>query len=345
MKKKMLKTTFIAIGMFVIFGTGVYAGALLEPISAYLNKGITLTYNGVAFYPQEEDGTRVYPITYNGRTYVPAKFIAEKAGLTVGWNGNTSTVSFTTPDYVAPEVQPGVYKVIGEGTIKFLIDDLTEVVNMGYNVYETKALTQAGTHNIKIECPIGTASERKQIHIKYLDNMKNLSSAKGWGLTSSEDLGDGHYKYTYLHSTQPLKVEMYSTDVALILNASRTDMEVSTIVNPVVSSSFEGVFSIVPKPNLDSSWKEEINTPLKDWTVGKNEAYTMSVDFIANASSKVDPKFEEYKNLLISNGFVLYDVKLNHYTYTKGDVAVKIFNGFDKIIVSLSSGYQAPHVN
>ena len=83
LQKKVLKTTLIAVGISVAFGTGVYAGSTLEQISAYLNKGVTLTWNGVPFYPQEDDGTRVYPITYNGRTYIPAKFIAEKAGL--GW--------------------------------------------------------------------------------------------------------------------------------------------------------------------------------------------------------------------------------------------------------------------
>ena len=81
MKKTIWKVAVSAFVMSTVFISGVYAGSTLEQISAYLNRGVTLTWNGEAFYPQEDDGSRVYPITYNGRTYLPVKFVAEKAGL------------------------------------------------------------------------------------------------------------------------------------------------------------------------------------------------------------------------------------------------------------------------
>lgn len=80
-----------------------------------LNKQISFTFNGEVFVPTEADGTVVYPITYNDRTYIPARFIAEKAGLDVYWDMTNQVVGFnksysvkssngiTTPQIGTPE--------------------------------------------------------------------------------------------------------------------------------------------------------------------------------------------------------------------------------------------------
>lgn len=60
-----------------------------------LNKQISFTFNGEVFVPTETDGSVVYPITYNDRTYIPARFIAEKAGLDVYWDMTNQVVGFT----------------------------------------------------------------------------------------------------------------------------------------------------------------------------------------------------------------------------------------------------------
>jgi len=463
MKRKLLKTTVVSLVLLLVFGTGVYAGSNLEQISAYLNRGVTLTWNGVPFYPQEADGSRVFPITYNGRTYIPAKFIAEKAGLGVGWDGTTSTVSFTTPDYVPPVVTRGTYTKVGNGTIKvitddllsllekgfnveetmavdeygthtiritkvtgtssekkqmyidfiatmdtmlqnnqfklsstqnlgnghykyvyvhqvepveitnystnteivlsgrkiksnvgtytkigngtiaFLTDDLSVLTTAGYNVEETLATSDSGVHKIKITKVVGTSSEKEQAYITYITNMVKNIVQNQWKINSTVALGGGHYKYVSLHESLPLEMTMYSTATEIIFSTKRIDMNQTTVVQKP-QEYFEGYFSSVPKPSMDSSWIEEVANELKDWSFGSYRAYTLSKRFYAS-ESKVDAKFEEYKKTLVNNGFGLYEVQSDHYTYTKGDIAVEIFNANDNISVNLSSGYQAPHVN
>lgn len=57
-----------------------------------VNKNIKFTVNGEPFVPMEADGSICYPLTYKDRTYIPARFIAEKAGLSVTWIGETQTI-------------------------------------------------------------------------------------------------------------------------------------------------------------------------------------------------------------------------------------------------------------
>lgn len=66
--------------------------------TAILNKNIKFTVNGEAFVPTEADGSICYPLTYKDRTYIPARFIAEKAGLSVEWVGETKTIKLDYAD-------------------------------------------------------------------------------------------------------------------------------------------------------------------------------------------------------------------------------------------------------
>lgn len=222
--KKKVKIMLMIFGIFGAFCTGVYAQSYLENISAYLNKGITLSWNGVPFYPAEADGTRVYPITYNGRTYIPAKFIAEKAGLNVEWDEANLTVSITDENYTQLTSTKGTYKKIGNGQLKFLTDNFEELTNFGYNVEETLAVSNYDTHKARIVWGSEDASERRAVHMMYVNELKKQIDSQEWTLLSSEPLENGHYKNTYVHKTQPLQFENYSTDDEIIFLASRTDM-------------------------------------------------------------------------------------------------------------------------
>ena len=66
-----------------------------EIINAILNKNIRMIWNDEEFEPVDPvNNERVYPIVYNDRTYIPARFIAEKAGIVVDWDDDTNTVLF-----------------------------------------------------------------------------------------------------------------------------------------------------------------------------------------------------------------------------------------------------------
>ena len=72
------------------FNVASSASDLVE-IKAYLNNGIRVVLHGKIFEPKESDGSKVVPITYKGRTYLPLRAVAEAVGLEVTWDGNTNT--------------------------------------------------------------------------------------------------------------------------------------------------------------------------------------------------------------------------------------------------------------
>jgi hypothetical protein len=87
MKKKL--ACFIISIVFII---GVSAGALAATnpeISAILNYGIKIEVNGTEFIPTDVDGSILLPITYNGRTYLPVRSLANALNVAVDYENNT----------------------------------------------------------------------------------------------------------------------------------------------------------------------------------------------------------------------------------------------------------------
>lgn len=87
---------------------GVVASGNLEQISAWLNRGITVEYNDVDQVMKDANGDRVYPITYNGSTYLPVRAVADMLGTKVAWDANTNHVLLgnSKPDIVDPAGRP-----------------------------------------------------------------------------------------------------------------------------------------------------------------------------------------------------------------------------------------------
>jgi hypothetical protein len=110
----------------VISGTGVVFAD--QDVSAVLSTSIRFKFNGQE--KQSPDGVLVY----NGRTYVPARFVAEQLGANVTWDGNTRTVNITSGEPQGgdqtPPVQSGakVFPVdidISSGPMKMHISKIT----------------------------------------------------------------------------------------------------------------------------------------------------------------------------------------------------------------------------
>lgn len=91
-KKSVLTLALILVLVFS-FAAGAAAAGTLETISAYLNYGITIKYNGEEQMLKDAGGNRVYPITYNGTTYLPVRAVSNMLGINVDWDGATQTVN------------------------------------------------------------------------------------------------------------------------------------------------------------------------------------------------------------------------------------------------------------
>lgn len=75
-----------------VLAVGVIASGGLETITAYLNKNVKISFKNEIQTFTDADGNVVYPITYEGTTYLPVRAVAGLVDLSVGWNADTNTV-------------------------------------------------------------------------------------------------------------------------------------------------------------------------------------------------------------------------------------------------------------
>lgn len=66
--------------------------AFAPPISVTINENLKINFNGKAFQTKDENGEDVNPLTYNDRTYLPARAILEKTGVFVDYDEASETV-------------------------------------------------------------------------------------------------------------------------------------------------------------------------------------------------------------------------------------------------------------
>ena len=90
-KKSILTLALLAV-IAASFTAGAAASGTLKEIAAYLNYGITIKYDGETQNLTDAAGNRVYPITYNGTTYLPVRAVSNMLGVAVDWDGATQTV-------------------------------------------------------------------------------------------------------------------------------------------------------------------------------------------------------------------------------------------------------------
>ena len=89
---KKLRVILLACVILVSFCAGALAVGNLEEIKAFLNYGITVKLDGEEQIMYDGVGNRVYPITYNGTTYVPIRAVSNMLDIDVNWDGATNTV-------------------------------------------------------------------------------------------------------------------------------------------------------------------------------------------------------------------------------------------------------------
>ncbi|WP_433945112.1 stalk domain-containing protein [Paenibacillus sp. SN-8-1] len=91
MKKKWI-TAGAAAALLMSTSAGVYAGANLQQIKAFLDPSIKFQVNGKPFQPQNDKGAALAPITYNGSTYLPVRAISNALGVAIDYNGQSNTI-------------------------------------------------------------------------------------------------------------------------------------------------------------------------------------------------------------------------------------------------------------
>lgn len=90
--KKRIITIILCIAFVFSFCIGVYAGGNMQAITAYLNQGIKVQFNGQVQTMKDASNKTIYPISYNGTTYVPIRAVSNILGVPVEWDAASNSV-------------------------------------------------------------------------------------------------------------------------------------------------------------------------------------------------------------------------------------------------------------
>lgn len=119
MKKKTAALLLCAV-IAASFSAGAAAVGNLEAITAYRNRSLSIRYNGEEQQMYNAAGERVYPISYQGTTYVPIRAAADILNTPVTWDEETYSVLLGRPDDSLDFIdafQPYSSKYSGENTL------------------------------------------------------------------------------------------------------------------------------------------------------------------------------------------------------------------------------------
>lgn len=73
--------------------SGAASGAKPVNITARIDPGVIVEYNGKAQKMTDASGSPVYPMLYNGTTYLPVRAVSDMLDVDVTWNQDTRTVT------------------------------------------------------------------------------------------------------------------------------------------------------------------------------------------------------------------------------------------------------------
>jgi len=96
MKNKTIKGMWLVLIIVLIYFIVGFADLNLIGIKAFIEKSLTIKFNGEVLELTDEQGLKLYPISVEGLTYVPVRAISESLGLTVDWDDNKKTISLNS---------------------------------------------------------------------------------------------------------------------------------------------------------------------------------------------------------------------------------------------------------
>lgn len=101
MNKKWLIAAVVT-GLTVTGSAGVYAGAKLQQIKAYLNHSLGIVVDGTPYWLKDGNGKTLTPITYEGTTYLPIRSIADALDVPITYDAANYKVRIGTGSEAVP---------------------------------------------------------------------------------------------------------------------------------------------------------------------------------------------------------------------------------------------------
>lgn len=141
----MKRTTIVLIVAVLLlsFSVGGFGVNTVDKIEAYLANDMKFKVDNELWQPKDVDGTLLYPIIFNGRSYVPVRALLESKGVKVGFNDAERTIILDYGWDVSKVKEPGTDK--NEGWDVSKVEQNPGVIVRGWDVSKVK---QADTDGI-----------------------------------------------------------------------------------------------------------------------------------------------------------------------------------------------------
>ena len=236
-------------------------------ITVRLSPDVTVKYNGVTQTMKDATGTVVYPVSYQGTTYLPIRAVSNMLGVAVDWDQATKTVLLGSSSTAVKGEDFILFTSAGEITI-----------NTGDKEGAYKLLADAGFD--------------KEAADALLAQIEFVSSDVFYGIQTSDDakvLGTNHIGYDYAeidwstandgyvrikipeHITEQMKIgvqwnengRIAGTGKHWILTEDKYEADDGWVNIPLLGGSVEYVISVYPLYN-DEEFEDEskIREPL-----------------------------------------------------------------------------------
>ena len=152
------KTAVLTLALTGAFAVGVCASGVVEDITAQLRPDLTIKVAGQPQSFADVNGNVVYPIMYNGTTYLPVRGIGQLFGQAIDWDGETQTVTVGEKDAFASLITlPGETdgwagkKIMDETTLTFPYGDLGEPKTFQSGIQLNEINSAAKDFSVKLE--------------------------------------------------------------------------------------------------------------------------------------------------------------------------------------------------
>lgn len=88
-----MKKILLVFAVALAFCLGIGAASVAQKVTAEICPHFTVIADGEKQTFTDANGTEVYPLVYNGTTYLPVRSIGNLMGKNVGWDSATSTIT------------------------------------------------------------------------------------------------------------------------------------------------------------------------------------------------------------------------------------------------------------
>lgn len=163
MNIKPIKVAIAGVACVGIFSVGVFSAPIVKQITATLRPDVKVVVDGSLTTFKNNAGVEVYPIMYQGTTYLPLRSVGGLMNKAVDWDGNTQTVYLGEKNGTGKPVALMPEKLSGSSDGSKVIDPDVLTFKVGDVVKENKTFSSAikikGVNSASRECEINLGAQ------------------------------------------------------------------------------------------------------------------------------------------------------------------------------------------